>query len=371
MMQGFYNRGDREMKQLPKKEEEKKEEDHTPIPVSPEMLAATTDILMGTEKSRVNVTLGRTTILMTPTGVNAFYGISCGWVIQGAAIPNGRVDISPKIPGTMYDQIVALFKAVNARHKAEVLVYLWTNEVGDMMFTIPKQWIGGAHADPVDERMTPPEGEGWRLYAHIHSHNTMSAFFSGTDDRSEQQDGILYGVVGEITKSVPAAKFRVRMLGKWWDVKPEDAVAMTQPPLPEVPEEWFRDLTVGRAPTQNQGVVHHGGYGWNRERAIQPEIDWYGDGFVLTAAEREQMRRVMEDEEEEDDRELVLTKGNRRYQPRPRYLIRVFGDVVELDYARRQFVATNKRVEEISKKKLKHAAVEGVDWFGWPQGGGA
>jgi len=49
------------------------------------------------------------------------------------------------------------------------------------------------------------------LFMTVHSHNTMPAYFSSTDDKDEAITGI-YGVIGTVDKT-PTMRFRVGMEG--------------------------------------------------------------------------------------------------------------------------------------------------------------
>lgn len=76
---------------------------------------------------------------------------------------------------------------------------------------IPPQEVGGAsvHADNFDGSIDIVTGEvieqwppdGWLPCGSSHSHNTMSAFFSGTDDKYELGDPGLHIVIGSINLS--------------------------------------------------------------------------------------------------------------------------------------------------------------------------
>lgn len=54
----------------------------------------------------------------------------------------------------------------------------------------------------------PPDTDKGLLVCEIHSHNTMSAYFSSVDDADEIYPGI-YGVIGRLDEEVPQMRFRV------------------------------------------------------------------------------------------------------------------------------------------------------------------
>ena len=56
-----------------------------------------------------------------------------------------------------------------------------------------------------------PQPDYMHLFMTIHSHNTMPAYFSSTDDEDEAITGI-YGVIGTVDKT-PTMRFRIGMEG--------------------------------------------------------------------------------------------------------------------------------------------------------------
>ena len=95
----------------------------------------------------------------------------------------------PKIPYKIFENIVCFFRAVHQKYDAEAIVLLLYDYDKKMWgFHIPKQEVSGASAD-YDLKEEPIETKN--IVGTIHSHNTMSAFHSGTDDHDEEgQDGI-------------------------------------------------------------------------------------------------------------------------------------------------------------------------------------
>lgn len=113
---------------------------------------------------------------------------------------------TPKIPWAIYTQIVAFFRAVNEKHKAEAIIRVfWDPDTDQWIPHCPEQEVGAAKVDHKDD--FDKEGH-YRHVADIHSHNTMSAFFSGTDDADEKKAVRLYGVIGKIQHPIPASSWR-------------------------------------------------------------------------------------------------------------------------------------------------------------------
>ncbi len=108
----------------------------------------------------------------------------------------------PKAPASLLSKVVRVFKERPDREAVVNVVYdrhegkhhlVWNEQRGAS--------AGSVTYDPLPEtdRLVP--------YVEIHSHNTMPAFFSETDDYSEVRTG-LYGVIGRVDRERPEAVFR-------------------------------------------------------------------------------------------------------------------------------------------------------------------
>lgn len=115
-------------------------------------------------------------------------------------LPNG------KIPIALFDQIVAFFKQVMAVKKSELEAMAWIcwNQEQGYHIVIPNQTVSKASAS-YDWSSLPA---GTTIVADIHSHNTMPAFFSGTDNRDDQNAIGFSGVVGLINNNPPQTVWR-------------------------------------------------------------------------------------------------------------------------------------------------------------------
>lgn len=88
--------------------------------------------------------------------------------------------------------------------------------------------------------------------------NSMSAFFSGTDNADDAASFCYSGVVGNLDKPTPSSIFRLNMGAEKADVK-QDELFDFSVPLPEVPTEWLDKVTVSSGWTA--GDYYGGGYG--------------------------------------------------------------------------------------------------------------
>lgn len=266
-------------------------------------------------------------ILMTSKGLGEIRWYPSYLVIKTPTIPLG-IKLHHQLPWQLYAKIVGFFKKVNDVHKAEALVYIWIKD-GQFSLTVPRQRISGARVEPLDKLMDGPEGAS--LWGHIHSHNTMSAFFSSTDDAGEQQDGLIYGVVGEITKHAPMSKWRIRAGGVWTELTHETVVLLPERTYPDPPTEWMDQIS-----TQSTAVtiIDHRKY----PGYLAPQQFWNRGGqqrtFDLDTANVENLfqRVIMK-----DGRVMLLWRDH-------------------------QLTPAGKRVEDLKAKELKAAYVEGIDW---------
>lgn len=96
---------------------------------------------------------------------------------------------------------------------------------------IPRQTVSTAG---VDFTLSDMDREKFLPFLEIHSHNTMGAFFSETDDKDEKATGI-YVVVGRLDRLFPEIKARISVGGKFVDIAPEEIFAM---PVLDCPEGW-------------------------------------------------------------------------------------------------------------------------------------
>ena len=125
-------------------------------------------------------------------------------VVDFSEIRAGFTPALPKIPAQLMGEIIAFFRAFmteNEENEALALIY-WDKEEKRFFAYVPKQSVckerveANLHDCPYDD------AERYICYADIHSHNSMDAFFSGTDDRDERSTG-LYLVLGKLDHFYP------------------------------------------------------------------------------------------------------------------------------------------------------------------------
>ena len=149
----------------------------------------------------------------------------------------------PKLPWELFEQAVAFFKAVMKRHGgAEAYIQFFFNkEEGQYFAHVPKQRVSGGYVS--FDRDVELEATHI-LVMEAHSHNTMGAFWSGTDNGDEQTDR-LYMVMGHLDQRTPQVKVRCAMGGQHMDLDIEDT--FETPIGKEVAQSWLDQVS---QPTQ-------------------------------------------------------------------------------------------------------------------------
>lgn len=107
----------------------------------------------------------------------------------------------PKAPARLLAEIVRIFKERPDTEALIDIVYDRRQDRFHLVWNQKQATAGSVEYDPL------PDNEDLVLYAEIHSHHKMAAFYSPQDDVVEVRTGV-YGVVGRINDDVPKARFR-------------------------------------------------------------------------------------------------------------------------------------------------------------------
>ena len=140
----------------------------------------------------------------------------------------------PLIPLSLLCQVIAFFRQVMAGSddKPEALAHiLYDLEEERYVVRIPRQRVSRISV----EAEGSPEEERYLRYLDIHSHNTMPARFSPTDDKDELSTR-LYGVAGRLDQFYPELSLRLSNGGVFHLVSP---FQVFQGPSQAFPEEWL------------------------------------------------------------------------------------------------------------------------------------
>ena len=126
----------------------------------------------------------------------------------------------PKIPSSVYYQIKKFFTDISqSMGEAEAFCQVYYDLVEKRYIVhVPEQVVSKAavNYDAINN-LNNANPERYILVFEIHSHNTMGAFWSGTDD-SDEKDTRFFGVLGELDKEVIGEKYRTMVLGTYVDI---------------------------------------------------------------------------------------------------------------------------------------------------------
>lgn len=119
-----------------------------------------------------------------------------------------RNESIPKIPGTVFDAILKLYRDVSKEIKSEVYsLVVWDKEKQDFFIHVPEQTVAGASVNYVRDPAVF-SNPNYVLYLESHSHVNMNAFFSGTDVADEVA-GRYFAVLGKIDSELPELALKV------------------------------------------------------------------------------------------------------------------------------------------------------------------
>ena len=145
----------------------------------------------------------------------------------------GFIPALPKIPYSILSEIIAFFKTfVTEKSENEAMANIyWSFEEEKYRVHVPKQRVTKAS---VDTNLPDIDEEKFLLVMEVHSHNTMGAVFSRTDDKDEIATR-LYTVIGRLDKVIPDMTTRISVGGKHLVIDPAivfDGIGG------EFPEKW-------------------------------------------------------------------------------------------------------------------------------------
>jgi Zn finger protein HypA/HybF involved in hydrogenase expression len=126
-----------------------------------------------------------------------------------------------KIPGGQFARIVAFFREVYKEYYGEAIVLLFYDLERNIYKVVPPhQKVTGAACD-YNKGITI---EGMQMIGTIHSHASMSAFHSGTDDHDEEHFDGLHITIGNVNQEDVSVTASIVANGHRFVVKPEDYV---------------------------------------------------------------------------------------------------------------------------------------------------
>jgi Zn finger protein HypA/HybF involved in hydrogenase expression len=126
-----------------------------------------------------------------------------------------------KIPGIKFARVVAFFKEVYKQYFGEAVVLLFYDEkTKNYKIVPPHQKVTGASCD-YNKGISL---EGMQMIGTIHSHASMSAFHSGTDDHDEKHFDGLHITVGHVNNDAVSISASIVSNGHRFVVEPEEYI---------------------------------------------------------------------------------------------------------------------------------------------------
>ena len=150
----------------------------------------------------------------------------------------------PKMPKELFLKIREFFKKIYNKYGSEVAILLWYNFNTDKWeIEVPKQEVTTASVNyKRDEKLSNDLiTKGYLCVGTIHSHGTMSAFHSGTDDDDEYQFDGLHITIGKVLSGFEYAQrfiiknvaYKIESITEVIDIQEEEI---------EVPKKWFKQV---------------------------------------------------------------------------------------------------------------------------------
>jgi len=129
----------------------------------------------------------------------------------------------PKIPKKIYYQILAFFQDIaSTMGNSEAFIQVYFDKtINKYVCNVPEQTVSGASVlYDATKNLNELDRSRYVFVFEIHSHNSMSAFWSGTDNADEKETKF-YGVFGKVNEEKHEEKFRFMVMGKQIDVNKE------------------------------------------------------------------------------------------------------------------------------------------------------
>ncbi len=143
----------------------------------------------------------------------------------------------PKIPAHIFSKVMGFFKSISDELHYEVLVHiLYDTQEKEYIIKVPKQRI--SHA-AVNSEAEEPYPERYIHVVDFHSHNTMPAVFSETDNDDEKETR-LYAVAGRFDRTFPEITVRAGCAGKFIYLPPEEVFEGNF--FGDFPKEWKENI---------------------------------------------------------------------------------------------------------------------------------
>lgn len=176
------------------------------------------------------------------------FTLPAGEVFFRGKSDNAKLELNlPKVPVKLLHQTVSLFdqfmeKTGMSNSSLEAFVQIfWDRKKEKYFIHVPLQMVSMMSVKYIN---TQEIMHNHLLVMEIHSHNDMSAFFSGVDNMDEQATR-LFGVVGKINDEWPQASFRMGVAGQYHYLDIADVFDLTNSTVKSVGGDDGKNLLEG------------------------------------------------------------------------------------------------------------------------------
>lgn len=184
-----------------------------------------------------------------------------------------------KLPMAILKYAEGFFEAVYVEHKSEAVVMLYYNsDKEEWKLAVPPQEVSAGSADYDLEKMKldPEEFKGYEMFGTIHSHASMGAFHSGTDDKDEFQFDGLHITIGNLDRAQKSYSCRWILSTKEFKATLDDCIegqpnSFDQAWLKKVSKKTYQ--TGGAYGSQSYGNLSHRSFAndeaWNQSHGME------------------------------------------------------------------------------------------------------
>lgn len=153
--------------------------------------------------------------------------------------------------------VETFFAKVYETKKSEAVVLLYYSPTKREWKTfVPLQVVNGMKV--TYETVSPgAEFEGYTVFGTIHSHCSIGAFHSGTDDKDEHKFDGLHVTIGHVDQVARSYACRWILSGKVFPCQLGDCIAGA--PKPDFPEAWLDNVKSPEPTVDNRWLAGYGG----------------------------------------------------------------------------------------------------------------
>lgn len=183
------------------------------------------------------------------------------------------------VPGEMFYQIKQFFLDVMdlgpSTYEAQVFI-VWNTETEEYRIVIPKQKVSAAAVRyDIGDILSDTD----IIIVDIHSHNNMSAFFSGTDNADDKKNPWISGVFGKLSTAMEH-KFRFNDgCGRHFDMVAGDVFDFEDARF-QTPQSWLDQVEISAyTPVKNSAGVRK----WDNNYQHPNDARHWADNWVSPA----------------------------------------------------------------------------------------